>query len=291
MMTTFKLGDLTVHRIIEAEEPYYDPFTFFPKLTKELFEENRHWLEPKAIDPATGQIVLCIQSYVVRTPKHTILIDSCVGDHKDRPDKPHWHMKSTGQYMRSLAQAGLKVEDIDFVMCSHLHVDHVGWNTRLENGRWVPTFPNARYIFSKKEFDYWTDRHAKDPIHYVADSILPVFEANMVDLVRSDHTLDDHVHLEPTPGHSIDHFAVHVEDMGRHAVMTGDLLHSPLQARYPELIMRADYDPEQGGRTRRKFLETHCDTDTLVCTIHFPSPSVGRISRWDDGFRFIPVSD
>jgi glyoxylase-like metal-dependent hydrolase (beta-lactamase superfamily II) len=294
MTTRFAVGDgITIQRIVEQEQPLFDPLTFFPGLTQERLEGNRAWLEQaRALDRATGQLVLCIQSYVVRTPHHTILVDSCVGNHKERPDRPFWHQKTDDTYMRNLAAAGLSVEDIDYVLCTHLHVDHVGWNTRLENGRWVPTFPKARYVFSRREYDHWTAEHAKTPLGPIADSVLPVVEAKRADLVASDFVLGEHIRLEPTPGHTPDHVAVRVESRGGRveAVLTGDLIHSPLQARYPEQSMRADFDPAQAARTRRRFLESYCDTGALCCMAHFPSPSAGRLTRWGEGFRCEPAA-
>jgi glyoxylase-like metal-dependent hydrolase (beta-lactamase superfamily II) len=175
-------------------------------------------------------------------------------------------------------------------MCTHLHVDHVGWNTRLENGRWLPTFPNARYVFSERELAYWTARHAKDPIACIADSVLPILDAKKVDLVKSDHALNDYVRLVPTPGHTPDHVAVAIGRGRDDAVITGDLIHSPLQARYPEISYGQDVDTKQSAATRRSFLERYCDTDTLCCTAHFPQPSSGRISQWGEGFRCTSVS-
>jgi glyoxylase-like metal-dependent hydrolase (beta-lactamase superfamily II) len=176
-------------------------------------------------------------------------------------------------------------------MCTHLHGDHVGWNTKLENGRWVPTFPKARYLFSKKEYDYWSGIHQKTPLDNISESVLPVIEANKAELVTSDHELNDHIRLTPTPGHTPDHFAVCAGKGGDQAVFTGDLIHSPIQARYPELIMRVDTDRDQAVQTRRRFFERYCDTDTLCCTMHFPSPSVGHVKRWDSGFRLEYVKD
>jgi glyoxylase-like metal-dependent hydrolase (beta-lactamase superfamily II) len=201
--------------------------------------------------------------------------------------RPAWNAKKDGNWMAALKAAGLGPEDIDFVMCTHLHGDHVGWNTKLENGRWVPTFPKARYLFSKKEYEFWTGPNvpagfAADPI---TESVLPIVEANRADLVTSDHALNDHIRLIPTPGHTPDHFAVCAGKGHDQAVFTGDLIHSPLQARYPDLVMRVDTDRAQGCATRRAFFEKYCDTDTLCCTMHFPSPSVGHIKRWDDGFK------
>lgn len=294
----FAVDDLVIHRIVEQETPSpdeaYRPQVFFPDLSDEMLEANRSWLTGNGLDPVYGNVLLCYQTYIVRTPHHTVLIDSCIGNEKNHPTRPHWHGKTDDTYMRALAAAGLSVEDIDFVLCTHLHADHVGWNTRLLDGRWVPTFPNARYLFSAKELNYWQDRHASSPIHYMTDSVLPVVAADRADLVTSDHTLNDHIRLEPTPGHTPDHFAVRVgrgvgsDRRSGGAVFGGDLIHSPLQARYPELSMRSDFDPALAARTRRAFLDRYCDTDTLVCTAHFPGQSVGRFTGWDDGFRFEP---
>lgn len=290
MSKLYRFGDISVQRVVEQEGPFYDLLTFFPGLTPQAQAENRAWMEQCGAVDRAGRLVLCIQSYVVRTPRHTVLIDSCVGNDKDRPQRPHYHRLSSTSYMDNLAAAGVTLEDIDFVMCTHLHVDHVGWNTRLLDGRWVPTFPNARYIFARKEFDYWTEKNAAAQIGPIADSVLPILEAKRADLVASDFALDDHVRLTPTPGHTRDHVAVLLGKSGKDAVVCGDLIHSPLQARYPDLAMRSDYDPKQGAETRRSFLERYCETDTLVCTAHFPSPSAGSISRWGDGFRFTPAA-
>jgi glyoxylase-like metal-dependent hydrolase (beta-lactamase superfamily II) len=291
MRTEFAVDDIEIHRIVEQEQGFTPIREFLPTLTAELLEENRGWLEPAGLDPATGKIKLCFQSYVVKTPHHTVLVDSCIGNDKTRPLREAWHRKSDDAYMRALKAAGLSVADIDVVMCTHLHADHVGWNTRLENGRWVPTFPNARYLFSRKEYEHWAAEHAKTPIDAIADSVLPIVEAKKAELVASEHALDDHFRLMPTPGHTPDHFAVAVGRRGDRAVFTGDLIHSPLQGRYPELVMRVDYEPKQAAATRRRFLERYCDTDTLCCTAHFPSPSVGHIKRWGGGFRCEPIAD
>ncbi|WP_149537605.1 MBL fold metallo-hydrolase [Siccirubricoccus phaeus] len=289
MGTSFRLGDLTIHRIIEEERPLFDPLEFFPTLTKEVLEENRSWLEPTSIDPATGKLILCIQSYIVETPHHKILVDTCVGNHKDRPTRPFWHQKTDETWQRNLAGAGFRPEDIDYVMCTHLHVDHVGWNTQLKDGRWVPTFPKARYIFGAKEYAYWEAEHKRTPNPVIADSVLPIVEAGQAELVATDHAMNDHIRLIPTPGHTPDHYAVELGKGDTLGVLTGDLIHSPIQARYPELGMRADVDSAQGAVTRRKFLECHCDSGRLMCTGHFASPSTGHFTRWGDGFRFMPA--
>jgi glyoxylase-like metal-dependent hydrolase (beta-lactamase superfamily II) len=286
MTTHIELGEISIHRVVEQQGAFFQALEFFPTLTPELLEENKAWLQPAYLDES-GKLILCVQSYIVRTPHHNILIDACVGNHKPRPSRPAWHMRSSDQYERNLAATGLTVDDIDYVMCTHLHVDHVGWNTRLDNGRWVPTFPKAKYLFADRELAFWSEKEKADPaaLPWITDSVLPVVAANRAELIKSDHQLSELVRLVPTPGHTIDHFSVHVGKAGQDALIAGDLLHSPLQARYPEIGMRADYDSAESGRSRRRMLERFCDSPTLLCTVHFPSPSVGRITRWADGFK------
>jgi len=284
VQTTFHLGDITIHRIVEQQTGISPVRDFLPTLSAETLDENRAWLAPDGLDGA-DRLVLCFQSYVIRTPHHTVLVDSCIGNDKDRPNRPTWHRKTDTAFIGGLAAIGLSVDDIDVVMCTHLHADHVGWNTRLKDGSWVPTFPRARYLFSARELAYWTAESARSPIAAMVDSVLPIVAANRAELIASDHALDDYVRLLPTPGHTPDHFAVRLGRGTDKAVLTGDLLHSPLQARYPEISMRVDYDPAQAATTRRGFLERYCDTPTLCCTAHFPAPSVGHIKRWGEGFR------
>ena len=287
MSLHYAIGDLSIHRIVEQEVGTRPAYDFLAGLTPELLEENRHWLEPQALLPGTSELAFCFQSYVVRTPDHVIVIDSCIGNDKPRPKRPQWHMKHDEYYMSALAVAGLRVEDVDFVLCTHLHADHVGWNTRLDNGRWVPTFPNARYLMSATELDYWTQSHARQPIECIADSVLPIVEQGRANRVTSAHVVSDHVRLMPTPGHTVDHFAVCLGRGRDAAVMTGDLIHSPLQARYPQLCARVDHDHAIAASTRRSFLGAYADCDTLLCTAHFPAPSCGGLTAWGDGFRFI----
>ena len=284
MSLNFAAGDLTIHRIIEQETTFLPALDMFPALTENLLAHNRDWLRKAGAIDADDMLILCFQSYVVRTPHHTILIDSCIGNDKPRPLRPKWNMKTDDTYLRALKAAGFSVADIDFVMCTHLHVDHVGWNTRLEGGRWVPTFPNARYLFGKTEFDYWTEQHAKTAVPAFGDSVLPVVEAKRAEIVRDDFAIGDHLRILPTPGHTPGHSAFVLGREKDDAVFAGDLIHSPLQALHPELSPRFDVDQAQAAVTRRNFLERYCDTDTLCCTAHFPSPSTGKIRRKGNGF-------
>lgn len=284
-----RVGDLVIMQALELIMPF-PALQFFPDTTEQDWEPHKHWLKPDALDDH-GNILLPMQSFIVRTSHHTILIDSCVGNHKDRPTRPLWHMKTDDTYMSALAAHGLAPEDIDYVMCTHLHTDHIGWNTKRVDGRWVPTFPNARYVFTKKEFEAWDTGHEKFSRQPYEDSVLPVVEAGQADLVTNDFALDDEVWLESTPGHTPDHVAIRLASNGNQAVMSGDLIHSPIQCQYPEWEPWPDWDVERAKKTRRSFLEQCCGTETLVCPVHFPLPSMGHIVAEGDAFRFKPVSD
>ncbi|MBR0719852.1 MBL fold metallo-hydrolase [Bradyrhizobium liaoningense] len=289
MSLKFSVGDLTIQRVIEQETTFLPALELLPGLSPEVLAENRAWMQAaKALDDQ-DTLILCFQSYVVRTPHHTILVDSCIGNDKPRPLRPKWNMKTDDTYLSGLAAAGVSVDDIDFVMCTHLHVDHVGWNTRLQNGRWVPTFPKARYVFAKTEFDYWTEQNAKAPVPPFVDSVLPVVEARRHEVVTNDHQIGDHVRILPTPGHTPGHVAFTFGRGKDDAVFSGDLMHSPIQTLYPEMSVKFDVDQAQAAKTRRSFLERYCDTDTLCCTAHFPSPSVGKIRRKGNGFVCVGV--
>lgn len=283
MSLKFTVGDMTIQRIVELDAPFIPALDMLPALTPELLEENRSWLQPHSL--GAGDVFnLCYQSYIVRTPHHTILVDSCLGNDKPRA-RPEWHMKTDDNWMRALAGAGLTVQDIDFVMCTHLHGDHTGWNTRLVNGEWVPTFPNARYVFSQRELAATEAAHKQMENPSYQDSVLPIVRAGKAELVADDYQLGDHVRILPTPGHTEGHVAFCFGKKQDEAVVTGDLIHVPLQMRYPELSFARDRDPVLAASTRRAFLERYCDSPTLCCTSHFPSPSAGRVKRWGDGYR------
>ena len=284
MKLKFSVGDLTIHRIVEQETTFLQAQDMLPDLTPDMLAENRAWMKQVGALDDTDTLILCFQSYIVKTPHHTILIDSCIGNDKPRLNRPQWNMKTDDSYMRALAASGFSVADIDFVMCTHLHVDHVGWNTRLENGRWVPTFPNARYVFAKSEYDYWFHMNAKTEVPPFVDSVLPVVEAKKADIVINDFVLGDHARILPTPGHTPGHVAFTFGRGKDDVVFAGDLMHTPLQTRYPELSPKFNVDPKLAAATRRNFLQRYCDTNTLCCTAHFPSPSAGKIRRRGDGF-------
>jgi glyoxylase-like metal-dependent hydrolase (beta-lactamase superfamily II) len=216
-----RIGDITIDRIVESICPDFEPMDFFPETTPDDWARHREWMQPTALDPDSGNIILTIQAFLVRTRHHTIVIDTCVGDHKPRPHRPGWHMTKLDTFLPRLAAAGVSPADVDYVMCTHLHWDHVGWNTQLRNGRWVPTFPNATYIFAQREVEAWKNMSGDVPQDHMQDSVLPVIEAGQAQLVANDFALNDEVWLSSTPGHTPDHVSVHLTSQGARAMITG----------------------------------------------------------------------
>src|SRR5262245_53220273 len=253
-----RLGDISLARILEREEPSFVATQLIPNATKEALEPYRSWLEPRALDPATGLLILPIQTYVVRTRHHNILIDTCLGEDKTVRWHGPWHKLKGLSFLRDLATLGLRPEDIHYVLCTHLHADHVGWNTRLVGGRWVPTFPNARYLFARQEWEHWERaelraRYTTDP--YYEDSLLPVMESGWAQLVASDYAFDDSVWIEPWPGHTPGHGCVIARSPQGSVILSGYIMHTALQCAEPQLNSCFCVDPEAARTTRRRFLE------------------------------------
>ncbi|MCB1744838.1 MAG: MBL fold metallo-hydrolase [Gammaproteobacteria bacterium] len=290
-MNERKIGKLGIRRIVESVTAV-DPLGYFPGTRDSDWAAHRAWLtETGAMHMSSGRLLLHIQSYLIRTTHHTILVDTCVGNHKQRPTRPQWHQRDDDRYLHALHAHDLSVEDIDYVVCTHLHADHIGWNTRLVDGRWQPTFPKARYLFSERELRDRQQAGEGDPGHHaLQDSVLPVLEAGRAQLVNDDFELDDEVWLEPAPGHTTGHVMVRLRSNGVHAVMSGDLVHSPVQCAQPDWVTASEQDAELARRTRRAFLQSCSGTDILVLTAHFPLPSAGRLVSAGDGFRFLPDS-
>ena len=238
MSLTLKAGDLTIHRVIEQETTFLPAQELFPELSGEVLAENRAALKAaKALDDS-DTLILCFQSYIVKTPHHTILIDSCIGNDKPRPQRPKWNMKTDDTYARALAAAGISVGDIDYVMCTHLHVDHVGWNTRLDNGRWVPTFPKAKYLFSKREFEWLKGVAEAEPETESAatynDSVGPIVAAGQAVLIDEGYEIEPGITLELAAGHTPGSMVMRVQSGQGRATLIGDICHHPLQVFYPE---------------------------------------------------------
>jgi glyoxylase-like metal-dependent hydrolase (beta-lactamase superfamily II) len=285
-MTDMTFGELTVSSVVEDPRALFDSKRFFPDATEDAIAEARGWMGERFFDGASHSFVLAVQSYVVRTGGRTILIDTCVGNHKEGRRRESWN-GGNWPWLDNLAAAGVRPEDVDAVVCTHLHVDHAGWNTRLVDGRWVPTFPNAEYLTVQAELDTVEKKRAAGPEQYrylYDDSILPVIESGQVVMVEPDHKLAPGVCLEPSPGHTPGHVSVRMSSGGEEAVAIGDMMHHPIQATHPEWNSMACDDAEQARRTRIAFLERTAGSDVAVLAAHF-DPAL--VERAGDRFRFV----
>lgn len=264
-------------------------FVFLPEAMPEEFAHTRISKDPRFVDVEAGMLIMSFHSFVVRTDHGTLLVDTCVGNHKDRPMVPEWHQQEF-PYLERLQAAGLAPDDIDYVCCTHLHGDHIGWNTQLVDGRWVPTFPNARYLLAASEIDYWTDLHATEPENMYwrgwQDSILPVIEEGLVDRVADDHEVLPGIRLAPAPGHTPGNVVIDLEQGGERAVMSGDVIHHPVQIERPDWSSNFDGDPDRARESRRRLLERVADTGTHVLGAHFSGPTALRIASRGDGFDY-----
>ncbi len=285
-MFWFNVGNCEIARVLETEEPFMLAHEMFEDATPEIIAPYLGDLGRNGICPQTGKLILPIQSYVIRSPRHMVLVDSCVGNDKSHSYFPQWHKRSDQTYLSNMSALGVSPADIDYVLCTHLHVDHSGWNTRLENGRWVPTFPNAKYVLSKLECEYAERLSQEGKDTTFDENVLPLIEASQALLVDMDHQIDDQLWLVPTPGHTPGHVAVHLRSAGAEAVITGDLIHSPLQCRHPEWNFVFDGDKAVAQKTRKNFLETYSESGAVILASHFPSPSTGYFRAHGPAFRF-----
>lgn len=247
------------------------------------------WLKPRYITE-DGRAFGYVQAFVVEAPGKTIIVDTCVGNDKNLDALlPLWS-RLQNDFLGALKQAGFVPEKIDIVLCTHLHPDHIGWNTTKVSDRWVPTFPKARYLFGRKEYEAATalfaPAEAPEPLPLFTETLKPVVDAGLVDFVETDHVLCDGVRLVPSPGHTVGHVSVLLESSGHAAMITGDWLHHPAQVARPHWGCKYDADPEQSHSTREQMLESLVDKPTLMIGTHFPMPSGGHVVRDGDTYRF-----
>ncbi|MDA0787609.1 MAG: MBL fold metallo-hydrolase [Proteobacteria bacterium] len=291
-MHPLTIGEFSVKSVHEDTGAYITPADMFPTATADAVAAHMDWMAPTHFDTASGKLKLAFQSFILQTPHHNILIDTCVGEDKERTH-PDFHMKKW-PWMDNLKALGLTPADIDIVMCTHLHPDHVGWNTQLRDGRWVPTFPNAKYVFARDEYAHWEKESAQGSERIgltFIDSVLPVMEAGQAVLVDHDHQIEDGIWLEPTPGHSPGHVIVNVESKGERGAFIGDLMHHPIQVPHPEWSTCFCWDLEMSAASRTAFVDTHTDAGTLVLPVHFAGATAGRIHRDGDTQKFTFLND
>ncbi len=282
-----RIGQFQIDRLADLEPVRLPPARGFPLLSRDLLAEHARIMGPRFIDPATLDLMISFHTYVVRSAARVILVDTCIGDHKHRPERPAWHLRQS-DFLERLAGLGVRPEEVDAVMCSHMHADHVGWNTRLVNGRWVPTFPNARYLMAEVEYRHWRSRYEREGAALnhgsFADSVLPVVESGQAEMVGMSQQIERGIRFEPAAGHTPGTVLIHLEDGSYHGVLAGDIIHHPIQFNFPEMPTRYCEDPALAAGVRVALCERYANTASRLLTAHFPAPSSGRILR--DGTKF-----
>jgi glyoxylase-like metal-dependent hydrolase (beta-lactamase superfamily II) len=287
-MRKWRIGGVTVTKIVELEVTGGSRF-ILPQATRDAVLPIG-WLQPDFADEL-GRLKMSIHALVVATQRgktggRRIVVDTCLGNDKENRRIPTWNKLQTS-FLADLAAAGYARETIDTVICTHLHVDHVGWNTMLADGHWVPTFPNARYLMGRVEYTHWTSEHEREDMSAVlADSVTPVWDAGLVDLVETDHQICEEIGLVPTLGHTPGHVSVRIASQGEEALITGDFMHHPCQIAHPEWSSTADSDPAEAQRTRERMLTRLSNAPILVIGTHFAGRTAGHIARDGDAFRF-----
>jgi len=280
----WKIGDVEVARIVEINA-FEDDMSMLLKDATPEFVQQYKWLVPHFATPA-GKMLISFQAFALRSRGKAVMIDTCIGADRKREYDVFCNLQTT--FMEDLEAAGYPANSVNAVLCTHLHFDHVGWNTRLVNGKWVPSFPNARYLFGKKEYDHWVHMRNTGGYHdfeHMTDSIDPVIAAGLVDFIGPDYEITDEVSLFPTPGHTPGHVSVHIKSRGEEAVITGDMMHHPIQLIDPERPGNFDMDKPAGGQTRRAFVERFGNSNVRVIGSHFCDPSSGWIVRDGSGWK------
>jgi glyoxylase-like metal-dependent hydrolase (beta-lactamase superfamily II) len=278
---SWRVGDVTVTRIVETEAAM-PPAGLLPEATPEALAPYRSWLEPGFIDP-DGNFVLSIHALVIEVGSRRMLVDTCLGEHRI----PGYEMlEPNPEFLDALAAAGSPRESIDTVICTHMHFDHVGWNTMKQGDRWVPTFPNARYLFARAEWEHWDQEQDTTFAGTLEAAVQPVIDAGLADLVETDHKVCDEVWLEPSPGHTPGHVCVHIGSRGERAFITGDMTHNPVQWAEPDWKMPADTDSVRAAASRRQLIDEHAGADTLVIGTHYAAPCAGHLVRNETGVWF-----
>jgi glyoxylase-like metal-dependent hydrolase (beta-lactamase superfamily II) len=273
-------GRVKVTRIVELEAVGGTRF-ILPEATPDEVQAMP-WLVPDFANDK-GRLKTTIHALVVETPSQRIVVDTGLGNDKEGRNVPTWNRLNT-PFLETMTAAGFPPDSINLVLCTHLHVDHVGWNTRLVDGRWEPTFTNARYLFGRDEYTYWAG-HRDEPSHPPAsfdDSVQPIVDAGLADLIGPDHRVSDEISLIATPGHSPGHLSVLITSEGEQLLLAGDAAHHPVQFTRPEWSSTADYDAAAAARTRRALLERITDTPTQIIGGHFAG---GRVVRDGNAFR------
>ncbi len=284
-MLRWQIGDVRVSRIVEMEVPvpYHVDAPFLRGAAPEALR-GIDWLHPHFATP-DGLMILSVHALLVEAPGMRLIVDTCIGNDKPRGMTLGFPLQTA--FLDHLASLNCPRETIDAVICTHLHVDHVGWNTMLVDGKFVPTFPNARYLIGREEIAHWR-AHESDEEHraVMADSVAPIFEAGLVDLVKMDQRISPEIRLMPSAGHTPGHVSVMIESRSEVAVITGDVLHHPCQMAHPDWHTIYDSSRRIAEATRRALLEDWADRPVLVIGTHFAAPTAGHVKRDGAAYRF-----
>jgi glyoxylase-like metal-dependent hydrolase (beta-lactamase superfamily II) len=283
-MNHWQIGEVSIRRIVELEivAPNDANGPFIREASPEALSEIG-WLYPNFVT-AEGQLKTSIHALLVQAPGLNMVVDTCIGN--DRPRKMTGGFPLSTPFLDNFETSHISRHAIDLVVCTHLHVDHVGWNTMLVDGKWVPTFPNARYLFGKTEYEHWIGETGGDTQQILSDSIQPVFDAGLVDLVAMDHIISPEIALFPTPGHTPGHVSIRIESQGQTAIISGDIMHHPCQIARPDWAPDFDSDKDAARTMRKEFLNSVADEPILVIGTHFATPTAGFVRRDSDVYRF-----
>lgn len=281
-------GPFSITRVVETEGPSFAPDFLLPDAVPDAFAQTDASRDPRFYDAASNKLVMGFYALIIRTERNVILVDTCVGNDKERPMRPDWHRRN-GSFLTDLAASGCPAESVTHVLCTHLHVDHVGWNTRLIGGRWVPTFPNAKYLMARTEVDHWQEVRRRDAnVNHGSwdDSVQPILDAGLAVIVDSDYEIEPGVHLMPAPGHSPGNIVLCLDDGRERAFLVGDTIHHPVQIERPAWASRFCWDAAQSSRTRIAFVERVADTGAWIMPAHFPAPTAVQITSGNGGFSY-----
>jgi len=276
---SWQIGEVRVTRLVELTTASLGPH-LLPQATPEMLQPVP-WLAPFLDEQ--GRLVLSMHALIVEADSKVIVVDTCIGNDKPR-QYPRWNQMQT-DFLTRFVELGFDPKRVDIVLCTHMHVDHVGWNTQWLDDAWRPTFANARYLYAREEWQHW-QHEAQEYGPVIEDSVKPIFAAGLADLVESNHQVTAQVRLLPTPGHTPGHVSVVIESAGESAVITGDMMHHPCQMLYPDWSSLADDNGSAGNQTRRDFLQRYADTQTLIIGTHFATPTAGKVVTEAGSYRF-----
>ncbi len=281
-------GPFSITRVVETEGPSFAPDFLLPDAVPDAFAQTDASRDPRFYDAASNKLVMGFYALIIRTERNVILVDTCVGNDKERPMRPDWHRRN-GSFLTDLAASGCPAESVTHVLCTHLHVDHVGWNTRLIGGRWVPTFPNAKYLMARTEVDHWQEVRRRDAnVNHGSwdDSVQPILDAGLAVIVDSDYEIEPGIHLMPAPGHTPGNVILCLDDGKQRAYLVGDTIHHPVQIERPQWSSRFCADPQLAATTRIAFIERVAESGAWVLPAHFPRPTAVQITGDAGGFGF-----